>query len=89
MLVACASVARPPGGPERHTPPEIISISVDTNATNVTATTIDIGFDEVVAEHPATAGSSLQGGPTLENVVLVSPRTGPTKVSWHRSHITI
>ncbi len=89
LVAGCASVARPPGGPERHTPPEIISISVDTNATGVTAGKIDVGFDEVVAEHPTGVGSTLQGGPTLENVVLVSPRTSPIKVSWHRDHITI
>ena len=28
-------------------------------------------------------------GPTLESVVLISPRTGGAKVSWHRDHITI
>jgi hypothetical protein len=89
ILVGCASVARPPGGPEDHAAPEIIGISIDTNATNVTAGKIDVLFDEVISEHPAAGGTSLQGGPTLDNVVLVSPRTGPTKVSWHRDRLTI
>ena len=89
ILVGCASVARPPGGPEDHAPPEIVSISIDTNATNVTAGKIEVIFDEVISEHPTGGGSSLQGAPTLENVVLISPRTGATNVSWHRDRITI
>lgn len=89
VLVGCASVSRPPGGPDDKAPPEIIGISVDTNATNVTARKVEILFDEVISERPSLSSSSLQGAPTIETVVLVSPRTGSTKVSWHRDRITI
>lgn len=89
VVAGCASVSRPPGGPEDHAPPEVIAISIDTNATMVTAGKLDIQFDEIVAERPTGGASTLQGASTLETVVLVSPRTGPTKVSWHRDRITI
>jgi hypothetical protein len=82
-------VARPPGGPVDLAPPEIVSISIDTNATNVTAGKVDVAFDEVIGEHPSASGTTLQGAPTLDDVVLVSPQTGTAKVSWHRDHITI
>src|ERR1043166_7680331 len=91
LASGCASVAPPPGGPEDHAPPEIIAISIDTNAINVKATKIDVAFDEVIGEHPvgvgATTGSS--GAPTLESVVQFSPRTGGVKVGWKRDRITI
>jgi hypothetical protein len=90
FLSACASVAPPPGGPEDHAPPEIVSVSVDTNTTNFHAGKIEVVFDEVISEHPsgisATAGS---GGVSLDNAVLISPRSGGAKVSWHRDRITI
>jgi hypothetical protein len=88
VAFGCASVARPPGGPEDKAPPEIVSVSIDTNATNVTAGTIDVTFDEVIAEHPSAPGAGT-GAPTLDDVVLVSPQTGTAKVSWHRDRITI
>lgn len=89
VLVACASLSRPPGGPERHTPPEIVTISVDTNATNVKSGKIQIFFDEIISEHPQISIAGAQGAPTLEGVVIVSPQTGPTNVGWHRDHIDI
>lgn len=89
LFIGCASVARPPGGPDDKAAPEIVSVSIDTNATNVTAGKIDIRFDEVVSERPQATTTSLQSARGLDAVVLISPRTGPTKVSWHRDRITI
>ena len=88
ILVGCASVSRPPGGPEDHDAPQIVTISVDTNATNVKAGKIEIQFDEVISERPSVSGGSGQA-PTLDDLVLISPRTGSAKVSWHRDRITI
>ena len=88
VLIACASVGRPPGGPIDTAPPEVISASIDTNAVGVKASKLTLDFDEVVAERPAAAGGP--GSPvTLEAIVLVSPQTGTPKVEWHRSSISI
>ncbi|MEO5568567.1 MAG: Ig-like domain-containing protein, partial [Gemmatimonadaceae bacterium] len=83
-LAACASVATPPGGPVDLDPPEVISASIDTNATGVTAGKLELRFNEVIAERPSGAA-----GVTLEAIVLVSPRTGSAKVQWNRRSITI
>lgn len=86
--VGCASVSRPPGGPDDKAPPQIVAVSIDTNATNVTAGKLEIRFDEVISERPSAPGIST-GPVTLEAVVLVSPRAGSAKVEWHRDRITI
>ena len=88
LLLGCASVSRPPGGPDDKAPPQIVAVSIDTNATNVTAGQLEIRFDEVISERPSAPGTG-SGPVTLEAVVLVSPRTGSAKVQWHRDRITI
>ena len=89
-LIACASVARPPGGPVDVDPPEVVSASIDTNATGVKAGKLEIRFNEVIAERPAVSGGVGGPGPvTLEAIVLVSPRTGTPKVDWDREAISI
>ncbi|HVX39680.1 MAG TPA: Ig-like domain-containing protein [Gemmatimonadaceae bacterium] len=80
---ACASAGAPPGGPERHVPPAIVSITPDSGATNVKPKNVVIRFDEVVSDRPA--GSAAQ----LDQAVLVSPRNGDPVVSWHRTHIDV
>jgi hypothetical protein len=87
-VAACASVGSPPGGPVDTDAPEVISASIDTNATGVKAGKLELRFSEVVSERPAVGGSGT-AAPTLESIVLVSPRTGTPKVSWHRETITI
>jgi hypothetical protein len=79
---ACASALPPPGGPERHAPPLILSFTPETNAVNVRAHEASIQFDEVVSQRP-------QGSSDLASLFLVSPRDGEPRVSWHRSRVTI
>ena len=88
LLVGCASIGRPPGGPVDESPPEVISASIDTNAVGVKAGKLELRFNEVVAERPSgvTAGT---GPVTLDAIVIVSPRSGMPKVEWHRESITI
>jgi hypothetical protein len=64
-----------------------VSASIEASATGVTTDKLELRFDEVVAERPSGVGGS--GGVTLESIVLVSPRTGATKVDWNRESITI
>lgn len=62
----------------------ITRIVPDTNAVAVHRRTMRIDFDEVVSERPAAAGAS-----KLQDLVLVSPRSGAPSVDWGRDHITI
>jgi hypothetical protein len=83
FVAACASAGAPPGGPERHVPPEIVSISVDSEATNVKVKSVEFKFDEVVSDRPAGVTTG------LDQIFLISPRNGNTEVSWHRTHVEV
>jgi hypothetical protein len=80
--LACASAGTPPGGPEDHTPPEIISITPDSGETNVKIRYVEFKFDEVVSDRPA-------GATELSQIFLISPRNGEAKVNWHRTRIDV
>jgi hypothetical protein len=82
FVVACASAGQPPGGPEDHDPPVILSVKPDSGQLNVRPGQIDFQFDEVVAQ-------AALGATDLSKLFLVSPRNGDPDVSWHRSRITI
>jgi hypothetical protein len=84
LVGGCASAGSPPGGPERHAPPEIVSVTPDSGATNVKAKSVEIQFDAVVSDRPS--GSNVTG---LDQLFLISPRTGAPDVSWHRSRISV
>jgi hypothetical protein len=83
-VAACASAGNPPGGPDRHDPPQILSITPDSNATRVNIRNVEFRFDEVVSDRPAAQGATL-----LNQLFLVSPRDGDAVVSWHRDHIDV
>ena len=80
--VACASAGQPPGGPDDHTPPVVVSIKPDSGQLNIRPKQIDFQFDEVVAQQAL-------GATDLSKLFLISPREGDLDVSWHRSRITI
>ena len=84
LVGGCASAGSPPGGPERHGPPEIVSVTPDSGATNVKAKSVEIQFDAVVSDRPS--GTNAAG---LDQLFLISPRTGAPEVSWHRSRISV
>src|SRR5262249_4599229 len=81
--LACASAGAPPGGPDRHTPPEIVSISPDSGATKADVRSVEFKFDEVVSERPSGVGTN------LDALFLISPRDGSPNVGWHRNRITV
>ncbi len=81
-LVACASAGAPPGGPEDHDPPVIVSIKPDSGTVNVRPKQIDFQFDEVVAQ-------AALGATDLSKLFLISPMDGDPDISWHRSRITV
>jgi hypothetical protein len=80
--LACASAGTPPGGPEDHAPPEILSITPDSGDTNVKLKSVEFKFDEVVSDRPV-------GAAQLDQIFLISPRNGQPTVSWHRSRIDV
>jgi hypothetical protein len=84
LVAGCASAAAPPGGAERHTPPEIVSISPDSGDINVKIKSVEFKFDEVVSDRPGGSGATL-----LDQLFLISPMDGGPDVSWHRSRITV
>jgi uncharacterized protein (DUF2141 family) len=83
LVAGCASAGAPPGGAERHTPPEIVSVTPDSGDTNVKAKSVEFQFDEVVSDRPASSATG------LDQLFLLSPRNGNADVSWHRSRISV
>jgi hypothetical protein len=83
VALACASAGAPPGGHDRKTPPEILSISPESGATNATIKEVEFKFDEVVSDRPTGTAA------TLDQMFLISPQDGAPNVSWHRNRITI
>lgn len=82
-IAACASASPPPGGPARHTPPELVSVSVDSGQTNVKVKSVEFQFDEVISDRPAGAATA------LDQVFLISPRNGAPIASWHRTKVDV
>lgn len=70
----------PPGGPPDTDAPRLVRIAPDSNARNVRRDAIAFEFDEVVSERP-------RGAPSLAELFIVSPSTGPTSVSWRRTRV--
>src|SRR5438105_8298113 len=87
VLLACASVGAPPGGPPDKEPPKIVHVKPESGAAvpNFHGDAV-IQFDEVIDEMAGTGGAGVSG---LGKLVLLSPVSGPVKVSWHRSSVHI
>ena len=88
VLLACASVGAPPGGPPDTVPPKIVQVKPDSGALvpNFKGDA-EIQFDEVIEEMAGGGGRGSTGG--LESYVLLSPVAGPLKVSWHRTSVSV
>jgi Big-like domain-containing protein len=88
LLVACANVQPPPGGPPDAVPPELVSTVPESLA-------ILPGFDEDVefrfSEVVSEGSQPSQGFGTgdLERLVILSPTDKVPSVRWRRSRITV
>jgi hypothetical protein len=80
-LVACASIGAPPGGPQRTTPPELLSITPESGAVDVRARSVVLTFDAVLNDRPA--------GGDLDKLFILSPQEGRPRVRWRRERIEI
>lgn len=67
----------PPGGPERTTPPVLLSVSPESGMTNVRARDVTFEFDVVVNDRD------------LSRFFLLSPRDGAPRIDWHRDRVEV
>lgn len=88
LLLACASVGAPPGGPPDKEPPKIVQVKPESGAVVLNLSgDAEIQFDETVDEMSGGGGAGTISG--LAKQILLSPVAGAVKVSWHRSRVTI
>ena len=79
ILVSCAKVVSPPGGPEDKTGPEVLSTSPSGNSVGVPpGNTISIQFSESIDKK------------SIEDAIFISPRiVGDVKYKWQRHTLSI
>jgi len=86
LLLACASVGTPPGGPPDKAPPKIVAVKPESGAMVPDFHgDASIQFDEVIDEMAGSGG----GMSPLEKQVLLSPVAGQVKVNWHRTRVSV
>ncbi|HSW31442.1 MAG TPA: Ig-like domain-containing protein [Longimicrobiales bacterium] len=80
---ACAKQGAPPGGPEDRRPPVVVATHPDTFAvlTEPFRGPVRFDFDERISERTS--------GGTLDQAVVVSPRTGRVRVGHGRQSISV
>lgn len=82
LTAACARQGAPPGGPEDRRPPVVVATRPDTfEVVDEELATARFVFDERISEQVA--------GGSLDDAVLVSPRTGELDVDHNRDGIEI
>jgi hypothetical protein len=83
LAAACARQGAPPGGPEDRRPPVVVATHPDTFAvlTEPFRGPVRFEFDERISERTS--------GGTLEQAVVVSPRTGRVRVGHGRQSISV
>ena len=89
IIVGCARMAPPPGGPVRIPPPVLIATlpADSTCAQPGFRGDAQFVFDEVVSE--GSQANFGRGTGDLEKLVLLSPDTLVPVVGWHRSRISV
>ncbi len=88
VLVACARIEPPPGGPPDKKPPMLVKITPDSLAIIPDFKgNVEFIFDEVVSE--GGQPSMGYGNSDLERLVLLSPTDKVPVVQWQRSRIGV
>jgi uncharacterized protein (DUF2141 family) len=80
ILSACAREGFPPGGPEDRTPPQIVGVSPEQNATRVPLSTrLELTFSEKIDRA------------SFEQAFFISPTTGEKKLRfrWHGPRVEV
>jgi hypothetical protein len=88
VLLSCARIEPPPGGPPDRTPPRLIATRPDSFAVlRDFRGNAEFDFDEVISEGGTPNRGEGTGG--LEKLVILSPTTRIPDVSWKRDRITV
>jgi len=88
LLVSCARIAPPPGGPPDRSAPQLLSTLPDSVAVLPDwDDDVEFRFNEVISEG-ASPNFGLGSG-DLEKLVILSPTTRVPVVGWRRSRITV
>lgn len=88
LLIACARMGAPPGGPEDRVPPVLLAtVPESVGVYPDWKHDVEFRFDEVVSE----GGSPSQGFGTgdLEKLILLSPSSRVPVIHWKRDRITV
>jgi hypothetical protein len=88
LLVACARIEPPPGGPPDAAPPQLVRTTPDSfESLPDFSGDVEFSFDEVISE----GSSPNQGTGTgdLEKLVILSPTKEIPEVRWRRNRITV
>ena len=88
-LGACASPGMPPGGPPDVAAPALQSVSPDSGAVRVRASSVTLRFDEVLSERTSGGGGGAGAIGTLDALILLSPGDGNERVRWRRTALEI
>ena len=93
LVVACARMAPPPGGPRRLIAPKLVSTFPDSGVAPCDFRgAAEFRFDEVTDEGTTPnfgIGVAGFGTGTLEQLIMLSPDTLVPIVEWHRDRITV
>lgn len=88
LVLSCARVQAPPGGPTDLIPPRLLSTSPDTLAVLPGFKgDVEFQFDEVVSE--GNSPNFGLGTGDLEKLVMLSPSLAVPSVHWKRSRLTV
>jgi len=88
LLLGCARMQPPPGGPTDLAPPKIVAVHPDSLAVLPRFDgDVEFQFDEVISEG-ASPNFGLGTG-DLERLVILSPSLAVPSVHWRRSRITV
>src|SRR5688572_3081954 len=88
LLLACARIEPPPGGPPDAAPPQLVRTTPDSLASLPDFSgDVEFSFDEVISE--GSSPSQGTGTGDLEKLVLLSPTKEIPEVRWRRNRITV
>jgi Big-like domain-containing protein len=87
LLLGCARMEPPPGGPPDAKPPQLIATTPDSMATVPGfSKAAEFVFDEVISEGGGGGGGRRSD---LAQLVILSPTTRDPEVDWKRSRIAV
>ena len=88
LLLACAKMEPPPGGPSDFQPPRVVAVRPDSlRVLPGFDDAAEFLFDEVVSE--GTSPNQGLGTGDLERLIILSPSDEVPRVGWKRSRITV